>query len=124
MTVGDSRRHQPLPKGPHRDTCQDSCCDCESWPVSHEWWSAVPAGRRGPAVDRLLLYDCHTVTLTGQSLVISLSYLSCVGLIVSGANYFNPRTVGGPSHLSTDGVGADNRPPPEISKTKQASDKR
>ena len=33
----------------------------------------------------------------------------------------NPRTDGGPGHLSTDG-GADNRPP-EISKTKQARDK-
>ena len=33
----------------------------------------------------------------------------------------NPRTDGGPGHLSTDGGGADNRPP-EISKTKQARD--
>ena len=39
------------------------------------------------------------------------------------AKLLNPRTDGGPGHLSTDG-GADNRPPPEISKTKQARDKR
>ena len=37
--------------------------------------------------------------------------------------HINPRTDGGPGHLSTDGGGADNRPP-EISKTKQARDKR
>ena len=36
----------------------------------------------------------------------------------------NPRTDGCPGHLSTDGGGADNRSPPEISKTKQARDKR
>ena len=35
----------------------------------------------------------------------------------------NPRTDGGPGHLSTDGGGADNRPP-DISKTKQARDNR
>ena len=35
----------------------------------------------------------------------------------------NPRTDGGPGHLSTDGGGADNRPP-EISKRKQARDTR
>ena len=35
---------------------------------------------------------------------------------------FNPRTDGGPGHLSSDG-GADNLPP-DISKTKQARDKR
>ena len=35
-----------------------------------------------------------------------------------------PCTDGGPGHLSTDGGEADNRPPPEISKTKQARDKR
>ena len=38
-------------------------------------------------------------------------------------NRLNPRTDGGPGHLSTDGGGADNRLP-EISKTKQARDKR
>ena len=37
--------------------------------------------------------------------------------------WVNPRTDGGSGHLSTDGGGADNRPP-EISKTKQARDKR
>ena len=36
---------------------------------------------------------------------------------------FNPRTDGGLGQLRTDG-GADDRPPPEISKTKQRSEKR
>ena len=37
---------------------------------------------------------------------------------------FNPRTAGGLSHLRTAGGGADDRPPPENSKTKKDSDKR
>ena len=36
----------------------------------------------------------------------------------------NPRTAGGLSHLRTAGGGADDRPPPENSKTKKDSDKR
>ena len=36
----------------------------------------------------------------------------------------NPRTDGGPGHLSTDGGGRITAPPPEISKTKQDGDKR
>ena len=96
----------------------------QQWPVSpivnciDPAWNPCLRGGRECFVRKVVSMKCLRIEMYNMFIqnyqVIKTLPVTC---------FINPRTDGGPGHLSTDGGGADNRPP-EISKTKQVRDTR
>ena len=87
-------------------------------------------------LDRTLIYTLSKRTeshhadlrqlrsLNWKNLIVLLTQIACLWLSRIRSLVINPRTDGGLRQLSTDGGGRMTAPPPEISRTKQDSDKR